>query len=44
MCELVWKWDSTLYKEKGDIQECNNDYRGMKLMSHLMELFKSDLD
>jgi len=29
-----------LYKNKGDIQNCNN-YRGIKLFSHSMKLWKS---
>jgi len=28
-----------LYKDKGDIQDCNN-YRGIKLLSHTMKLWE----
>ena len=41
------KWrESTLipiFKEKGDIQSCEN-YRGIKLMSHTLKLFERGLD
>nr|QQJ42582.1 chitinase 6-2 [Sogatella furcifera] len=32
-----------IYKEKGDIQDCNN-YRGIKLMSHTMKLYERIID
>ncbi|KAI5720850.1 hypothetical protein M8J77_012470 [Diaphorina citri] len=32
-----------IYKEKGDIQDCNN-YRGIKLMSHTMKMYERIID
>ena len=32
-----------LYKDKGDIKECGN-YRGIKLMSHSMYLWKREIE
>ena len=29
----------SIYKNKGDVQDCSN-YRGVKLMSHTMKLWK----
>ena len=32
-----------IYKEKGDVQDCNN-YRGIKLMSHTMKTWERIID
>ncbi|KAG5615079.1 hypothetical protein H5410_014903 [Solanum commersonii] len=36
-----WRWSTmvSLYKNKGDIQNCNN-YRGIKLLSHTMKIWE----
>ncbi|KAG5599849.1 hypothetical protein H5410_031219 [Solanum commersonii] len=36
-----WKWSTlvSLYKNKGDIQNCNN-YKGIKLLSHTMKIWE----
>ncbi|XP_070050540.1 uncharacterized protein [Nicotiana tomentosiformis] len=36
-----WRWSTmiSLYKNKGDIQNCNN-YRGIKLLSHTMKVWE----
>ncbi|KAG5581992.1 hypothetical protein H5410_052619 [Solanum commersonii] len=36
-----WRWSTMvpLYKNKGDIQNCNN-YRGVKLLSHTMKIWE----
>ena len=36
-----WRWSTIilLYKNKGDIQSCNN-YRGIKLLSHTMKVWE----
>ncbi|XP_060178060.1 uncharacterized protein LOC132607993 [Lycium barbarum] len=40
-----WKWSTMipLYKNKGDIQNCNN-YRGIKLLSHTMKVWERVLE
>ncbi|KAF3684224.1 putative pre-mRNA-processing factor 6-like [Capsicum annuum] len=37
----AWRWSSIipLYKNKGDIQSCNN-YRGIKLLNHTMKIWE----
>ena len=32
-----------IYKEKGDVQECQN-YRGIKLLSHTMKIWERIVD
>ena len=32
-----------IYKDKGDIQDCGN-YRGIKLMSHIMKIWERIID
>ena len=32
-----------LYKDKGDVQDCNN-YLGIKLLSHMMKLWERDIE
>ena len=41
----IWKQSILIpiFKEKGDIQECQN-YRGIKLMSHTLKLFERIMD
>ncbi|KAG5615220.1 hypothetical protein H5410_015044 [Solanum commersonii] len=36
-----WRWSTMvpLYKNKGDIQNCNN-YKGIKLLSHTMKIWE----
>ena len=38
----AWRWSTMilLYKNKGDIQNCN-DYKGIKLLSHTMKIWES---
>ncbi|XP_070020923.1 uncharacterized protein [Nicotiana sylvestris] len=40
-----WRWSLMipLYKNKGDIQDCNN-YRGIKLLSHSMKIWERVLE
>ena len=44
---FLFEWrESTIvpiYKDKGDIQDCNN-YRGIKLMSHTLKLYERIID
>ena len=37
----AWRWSTMIpvYKNKGDIQSCNN-YRGIKLFSHTMKVWE----
>ena len=40
-----WRWSTMvpLYKNKGDVQSCNN-YRGIKLLSHTMKVWEREVE